>query len=80
MKTEYFVNSLLYVPIALKDEVIGVLGVNNKNKDDPFDMHHQELLVNLASFSSIAIHNARIHEESVNRQRELETLVTASQL
>ena len=30
VKTEYFVNSLLYVPILHKGQTLGVLGVNNK--------------------------------------------------
>lgn len=80
VKTEYFVKSLLYVPIMLKGKSIGVLGVNNRDKNDPFDVHHQQLLINLASFASIAIENARIHLESLERARELETLVAASKV
>lgn len=79
VKTEYFVNSMLYVPIMLQGEIIGVLGVNNKQKKDAFDIHHQELLMNLASFAAVAIENARVHEESLGRSRELETLVAASE-
>jgi signal transduction histidine kinase len=80
VKTEYFVNSLLYVPILLQGNPIGVLGVNNKNKADVFDLNQQELLVNLASYAAIAIENARIHEESLQRARDLETLVEISQI
>ncbi len=80
IKTQYFVHSLLYVPLLLHGEVIGVLGVNNKHKKDSFTTHHQELLVNLASFATIAIVNARIHQDSLDRARELETLVTVSEV
>lgn len=79
VKTEYFVKAMLYVPILLQGEIMGVLGVNNKHKTDQFDIHHQELLINLASFAAVAIENARIHEESIERARELETLVKASE-
>ncbi len=79
VKTEYFVNSLLYVPILLKGTPIGVLGVNNKTKEDEFNLNHQELLMNLASYTAIAIENARIHEESLQRARDLEKLVDVSQ-
>ncbi len=79
VKTEYFVNSLLYVPILLKGVPIGVLGVNNKEKYDVFTEHHQDVLLNLSSYSAIAIQNARIHEESLQRARELESIVEASQ-
>lgn len=80
VKTEYFVNSLLYVPILLKNRPIGVLGVNNKNTEDVFDENHQELLMNLASYAAIAIENARIHEESLRKTRELQSLVEASKV
>jgi signal transduction histidine kinase/CheY-like chemotaxis protein len=80
VKTEYFVNSLLYVPILLKGRPIGVLGVNNKNKHDVFTSRHQELLLNLASYAAIAIENARIHEETLKQARELKALVDASQV
>ncbi|MFW5691247.1 MAG: GAF domain-containing protein [Chloroflexota bacterium] len=79
VKTEYFVNSLLYVPIIQRGEMLGVLGVSNRTKEDLFTAHHQQLLLNLASFAAIAIHNARVHNESLERNRELELLVRASQ-
>jgi len=78
VKTEYLVNALLYVPILYEDKCIGVLGVNNKNTEATFHPRHQELLMNLASFAAIAIENARVHEETVERTRELETLIEAS--
>ncbi|HEX2906675.1 MAG TPA: GAF domain-containing sensor histidine kinase, partial [Phototrophicaceae bacterium] len=55
------------------------MGVNNKNAQAVFTPHHQELLANLASFAAIAIENARVHEEALERTRELQTLVEASQ-
>ncbi len=78
VKTEYLVNALLYVPIVYEGKCIGVLGVNNRNTEAVFFPKHQELLMNLASFAAIAIENARVHEETVERTRELETLIEAS--
>ncbi len=80
VKTSYFVNSLLYVPIVLQGKPIGVLGVNNKNKEEVFDLNQQEILLNLASYAAIAIENARVHEESVQRARELQSLVEATRV
>ena len=80
VKTQYFVNSLLYVPILLKGHAIGVLGVNNRTNDDVFNIRHQQLLMNLASYAAIAIENARAHEEALQRTRELQSLVQASQV
>jgi len=80
IKTEYYVNSLLYVPILLRGKPIGVFGVNNRHKHDVFEPHDQEMLVNLASYAAIAIENARVHEESVKQARELSALVDASKV
>lgn len=78
VKTEFFVNSLLYVPILLKNKPIGVLGVMNKHKHDIFTERHQELLVSLASYAAIAIDNARNHEEIIKQAREMRALVESS--
>lgn len=80
VKTEYLVNALLYVPINYEGQCIGVLGVNNKSTESVFDPRLQDLLMNLAAFAAIAIENARIHEETVEHTRELQTLVEASQV
>lgn len=80
VKTEYLVNALLYVPINYEGQCIGVLGVNNRSTEAVFDPRHQDLLMNLAAFAAIAIENARIHEETVEHTRELQTLVEASQV
>ncbi|MFN8451133.1 MAG: GAF domain-containing protein [Anaerolineae bacterium] len=79
VKTEYFVNSLLYVPILNKGEAIGVLGVTNQKKHDVFTERHRDLLVNLATYTAIAIENARIHGQTIRRTRELQALIDASQ-
>ncbi len=78
-KTEYFVNALLYIPIILRGEVMGVLGVNNHTKDDEFHPRDQQFLEVLASFAAVSIQNARIHSESLTRNRDLEMLVMATQ-
>ncbi|MCC6612157.1 MAG: GAF domain-containing protein [Anaerolineae bacterium] len=79
VKTQYFVNALLYVPILLQGQTLGVLGVNNRTKHDVFNGHHETLLLNLAAYAAIAIENARIHEQSMRRARELRALVDASE-
>lgn len=70
--------SLLFVPIMLQGSAIGVLGVKNQQTPKLFDANEEDLLVNLASFAAVAINNARIHDASINRTRELEILVEAS--
>ncbi|HLV34351.1 MAG TPA: GAF domain-containing sensor histidine kinase, partial [Spirillospora sp.] len=80
VKTQYFVNALLYVPILLKGKPIGVLGVNNKTGHSEFTQRHLNLLANLSAYAAVAIDNARIHEETLERARELQSLVEASEV
>ncbi|MGQ9851013.1 MAG: GAF domain-containing protein, partial [Aggregatilineaceae bacterium] len=79
IKTEYLVKSLLYVPLSIKGQIIGVLGVNNKFADRTFTQHDLELLQDLAAHAAIAIENARLYEESVQRTHELSILVEAGE-
>ena len=79
LKSAYFVRSLLYVPLRVKDQVIGVLGVNNRTSEQTFSKHDLILLEDLASHAAIAIENARLYGESVARSHELQVLVNASQ-
>ncbi len=79
IKTEYLVKSLLYVPLSIKGEIIGVLGINNKKTDRTFDQHDMDLLQDLAAHAAIAIEKAQLYEDSVLRTRELTTLVHAGE-
>jgi signal transduction histidine kinase len=79
VKTQYFVNSLLYVPIIHKGHTLGVLGVNNKIRHDVFTFRHRDLLSNLASYAAVAIENAKVHGQSIRRTYELKALIDASQ-
>lgn len=79
LKSSYYVRSLLYVPLQVKNQVIGVLGVNNRTSERTFSKHDLMLLEDLASHAAIAIENARLYGESVARSHELQVLVNASQ-
>ncbi|MCB0162769.1 MAG: response regulator [Anaerolineae bacterium] len=84
IKTGYFVKSLLNVPIKNKDEVIGVLAVNNKDTAKAFTDRHLNLLTALADYASVAIDNASMYaqltadiEQAKKTGRRLEHLVEA---
>lgn len=77
VKTEYFVRSAVYVPMRLKGQTIGVLGVNNRQSNRKFSQIDQELLLDLAAHAAVAIENARLYQERVVQTRRLETLVKA---
>jgi signal transduction histidine kinase/DNA-binding response OmpR family regulator len=84
VKTDYFVKSLLNVPLKVKDRVIGVLAVNNKNEVKAFSDRHLNLLMALADYASVAIDNARLYarltsevDRAEQSSRQLESLVEA---
>jgi signal transduction histidine kinase/CheY-like chemotaxis protein len=72
VKTGYLVRSLVNVPLKAKDEVIGVLAVNNKVYPRPFTQNDVDLLSALADYATIAIVNAQLYEETKRWSEELE--------
>ncbi len=75
VKTDYLVKSLVNVPLKAKDEVIGVLTVNNKISPRPFTDNDVHLLSALADYATIAIVNAQLYEETRRWSEELERKV-----
>ena len=79
IKTEYLVKSLLYVPLKVNDQIIGVLGVANKVKDDPFTQRDVQLLSVLAGYAAVAIHNARLFTSTEVERSKLEAILRESE-
>ena len=52
--------SLLSVPIYVRDEMVGVINVNNKTSGYPFDLEDQNLLVAIANQVSLAMENFKL--------------------
>ncbi|RME89229.1 MAG: GAF domain-containing protein [Anaerolineae bacterium] len=73
IKTAYLVHALIYVPLRLKERVIGVLGVDNRVQRRPFTQHHALLMAVLADYAAIAIENARLYRLSEAERAKLET-------
>ena len=55
--TRYKDQSLLSVPIAIRDDIVGVINVNNKRSGDSFDLEDQNLLVAIANQVALAMEN-----------------------
>ena len=62
-KGEYFVNTLLSIPLATKERVIGVLNLSNKKSRAPFGNEEAEFLKGLTTEASIALQNASLYEQ-----------------
>ncbi|MCJ7624109.1 MAG: GAF domain-containing protein, partial [Anaerolineaceae bacterium] len=77
--TTYLVHNLIYVPLKLRERVIGVLGVDNRNRRTPLQERDVKLLSTLADYTVIAIENARLYTETLQGQAKLETLLARIQ-
>ena len=75
IKTSYLVHSLIYVPLRLNEEVIGVLGVDNRNNRLPFLKHDVQLLSTLAEYAVIALQNARLFASTQAERNKLSTVL-----
>lgn len=76
IKTHYLVYSLLYVPLTLKQRVIGVLGVDNRTSLAYFEEHHVNLLSSLADYASIALENARLYTLITEERDNLDAVIS----
>jgi len=62
-KGEYFVNSLLSIPLSIKGEVTGVLNLSNKKSGQPFTDEEVAFLKGLTIEASIALQNINLYEQ-----------------
>ena len=70
------IRSMLCVPLKDAGEVIGVISAF-ATRPGAFTAHHQRVLEAFGEQAGIAIHNARLFEESVRRARETRALLEA---
>lgn len=61
--------SFLGVPIRVRGEVFGILYLTEKRGDGDFTDEDEEIVVALAAAAGIAIENARLYEQSRQRER-----------
>lgn len=75
IKTHHFFRSLIYVPLKLKDHILGVLGVHNRETGAEFADHALQLLSLLADFAAIAIENAQLYTTTESERDTLNTIL-----
>lgn len=71
IKTRYLVRSLLYVPLKIKERVIGVLGLHNRFTDREISREDVGLMTALADYAAITIVNARLYTAAENERARL---------
>jgi len=73
--TALLVKSLIYVPLILQDEAIGVLGVMNYMHDSSFDSDDTRALSALGGYATIAINNANMYHDIARERNILSAVV-----
>ena len=64
--------SLLCAPFKIRDQVVGVVYIDNRFEQGVFTEAERQLLAGFCDQAAIAIENARLHEQAVARRKELE--------
>jgi len=70
----YSVNSNLMVPIVTQDEVTGIIALGPKIVDGDYSAADIDFITAVADHSAVAIENARLYSEEVERRAEVERL------
>ena len=68
-QTGYRTKSMITVPLKIGNRVTGVAQVINRLDGKPFDQDDLELFVSLASMAAIALENAKMHRQILDKQR-----------
>ena len=80
-KFGYRTRSLLCLPIRHKSgEVVGVLQLLNQTTDGKFSKKDEEFLNKLSGHMAMALENARLHREALEKQRMERDLAVARQI
>ncbi|MDX1521852.1 MAG: ATP-binding protein [Anaerolineae bacterium] len=75
----YPVSASMYVPLKVRDRVLGVLNVNNRQTGRDFDNHDLSLLSTLADYTSISLENDHLLQQAESEQTKLSTVLNRIQ-
>ncbi len=79
IKTSYLVHSLIYVPLRVRGQTLGVLGVDNRKLGHTLTREDLTVLAAMADYAAIAIENARLYQRTDTERRKLETVLTQTE-
>ena len=79
IKSQYLVRSLVYVPLRVGEQVIGILGVHNRTSDGDVSPQVVGSLTALADYAAIAIANARAYQNVEAERTKLDRILTGIQ-
>ncbi len=79
IKTSYLAKSIVYAPLAYRNEPMGVLSVVNRVKETIFTRREANILMTLGAYATVAIRNAHLYEQTDNERHKLETILRQTQ-
>lgn len=79
IKTAYLVHSLIYVPLILRDRLVGALGVDNRMENNFLKERDVKLMEALAEFAVIALENARLFSAIEQEKNKFQTILAGIQ-
>jgi len=71
--------SAIFVPLLVGDEILGVISLQNLDREHAFDSRDISLLTTLAASLSVALQTARLIDETQKRVAELATINSVGQ-
>lgn len=72
--------SVMYAPLIDRDEELGVITVTTDSRREGFSLANLQLLNGMATPATMMLQNARMHEESIVRERLRQDLELAAQI
>lgn len=79
IQTAFLVRALIFVPLLIGEEAVGVLGVLNRRQSRTFTEYEKTLLEALADFAAIAIQNASLYHSNDVEREKLTTILNQIQ-
>jgi sigma-B regulation protein RsbU (phosphoserine phosphatase) len=79
-KSKFHTKSILCIPLCVKEKIIGVIEVLNKKNNKVFDKDDTEMLSVVAHMAAISIENARLHKESLEKEKFKQEISIAQNL
>lgn len=79
IQTAFLVRALIFVPLLIGEEAVGVLGVLNRQQSRTFTEYERTLLEALADFAAIAIQNANLYHANELEREKLKTILNQIQ-
>jgi two-component system NtrC family sensor kinase len=76
VRTGFLVDNLIYVPLATRERVSGILSLDNRRSGKPFTDQHVLLATALADYAAIAVENAALYAWVQHERSELYTILS----